>query len=68
MSAIEDIARRLPDIDYVCPVVDELAAACALREHLRVLGLEAPEVRWVGDAEAGYLEGLSDRFIPGTTK
>jgi hypothetical protein len=45
----------LPEIDYAHPVIERDRAASGLVEHLRLLGLAPVRVRWMPDAEEGYL-------------
>src|SRR5437868_6828531 len=51
----ERITRRLAAIDHVRPVVDRVAVERALGEHFCRLGIDPLPVRWVNDAETGYL-------------
>src|ERR1700730_16094385 len=55
MSETERHLRRLPEIDYAHPVIERDRAASGLIEHMRLLGLEPVRVRWLPDAEEGYL-------------
>jgi hypothetical protein len=55
MSETEGLLRRLPEIDYAHPGIDRHRAASGLIEHMKLLGLEPVRVRWLPDAEEGYL-------------
>ncbi len=55
MSETEGLRRRLPEIDYANPAIERDHAAAGLIEHLRRLGLEPVRVRWMPDAEEGFL-------------
>ena len=55
MSETDDLVRRLPAIDYAHPVIDRDRAVSGLIGHMKLLGLEPIRVRWMPDAEEGFL-------------
>lgn len=46
---------RLPRIDYSHPAIDQDQAGRQITKHLEMLGLSPVRVRWMPDAEEGYL-------------
>jgi hypothetical protein len=54
MSGTKPI-QQLPEIHYSHPTIDEDRAGRELVKHLEMLGLSPVRVRWMPDAEEGYL-------------
>ena len=55
MSGTEPL-RELPEIDYSNPAIDQERAGRELIKHVEMVGLSPVRVRWMPDAEEGYLQ------------
>lgn len=54
MSGTEPL-HQLPKIDYAHPAIDQERAGRGLLQHVEMLGLSPVRIRWMPDAEEGYL-------------
>jgi hypothetical protein len=61
MSKIDDLDPCLPEINYAEPEIDREQVGCRIIKHFELLGLSPIAVRWMPDAEEGYLRAEGGR-------